>query len=87
MHLDMPMDTFMAYKLQQNNVKNVVNHVKTTWSASSTDASTDASSTDTDDKVVDDMRSRYFHASKNACSHCGQNNYWCICDHSVLTPL
>ena len=83
MNLDMPMDTFMAYKLQQNNVKNVVNHVKTTWSASSTDAS----STDTDDKVVDDMRSRYFHASKNACSHCGQNNYWCICDHSVLTPL
>ena len=82
MNLDMPMDTFMAYKLQQNHVKNVVNHVKTTWSASS--------STDADDKTEDDMRSRIirdFHASKNACSHCGQNNYWCVCDHSVLTPL
>ncbi len=84
MNLDMPMDTFMAYKLQQNHVKNVANHVFT-WSASSTDVSTDA-----DDKAEDDMRSRIirdFHASKNACSHCGQNNYWCICDQSVLTPL
>ena len=85
MNLDMPMDTFMAYKLQQNHVKNVVNHVFTWSASSSTDASTDA-----DDKTEDDMRSRIirdFHASKNACSHCGQNNYWCVCDHSVLTPL
>ena len=90
----MPMDTFTAYKLPINHVKDQVNIVETSscfWARRHHAKVYGCNTTnETGDKAEDEMRRRIirdFYETKNACSHCGQNNYWCICDQSVLTPL